>query len=402
MKLISKWTPLFSTNFFGVLNNNFFRNLIVFVSLSIFQSDDKETIVALASGLYVLPYLFFSPLGGRLAKTRKKSEVMFWSKVAELPLFILALLGMYLHSLYIVLFVVFTIGTTSALFSPSKYGLIRDIGGEEEVSYGTGTLEMLTFLGVLLGTLLASIVADSYHYFLLVGLAIGFSVIQIYSSWKLKNIPEEATTNQNNESLNPIKFLIKSYQFGKTIPKMNLIIFGLSMFWMIGNFILMNLLVHCEKVLVMNNTQTGITMAISAVGIGLGSFITGLLSKRKIILGYSTLGSIGMIICFVLLFLIRPTGILFSGLILFTSFFCGMYMVPLSAWVQSCVKGRLQGDVLAYSNFLIFMFNLVSALIFGPLVHQFDTFAVWLLLILVTSSISVVMFLNIKDMRELK
>ena len=395
MKLSSKWTPLFSTNFFGVLNNNFFRNLIVFVCLLVFNQNDKETIVALASGLYVLPYLFFSPLGGKLAKTRKKSEVMFWSKVAELPLFIIALLGMYLQSIYLVLFVVFTIGTTSALFSPSKYGLIRDIGGEKE-------LEMLTFLGVLLGTLLASVVADFYNHLIFASLVISISLTQIYFSWKLKNIPEEKTESADNETLNPIKFLIKSYQMGKNIPQMNIIIIGLATFWMIGNFILMNLLVHCEKILNMNNTQTGIIMTISAVGIGLGSFITGLLSKQKITLGYSSIGALGMIICFILLFIIRPSGILFSMLILFTSFFCGMYMVPLSAWVQSCVKGRLQGDVLAYSNFLIFLFNLISALIFGPLVQKFDTYAVWLLLILIISSISTIMILNIKEMRFIK
>jgi acyl-[acyl-carrier-protein]-phospholipid O-acyltransferase/long-chain-fatty-acid--[acyl-carrier-protein] ligase len=346
--------------------------------------------------------LFFSPLGGKLAKTRKKSEVMFWSKVAELPLFIIAILGMYLHSIYLVLFVVFMIGTTSALFSPSKYGLIRDIGGDEGVSYGTGTLEMLTFLGVLLGTLFASIVADFYNHFIFAAFVLSISLIQIYFSWKLKNIPEEKTEIANNETLNPIKFLLKSYRMGKSIPKMNLIILGLSTFWMIGNFILMNLLVHCEKVLNMNNSQTGIIMTISAVGIGLGSFITGLLSKQKITLGYSTLGALGMVICFILLFILRPSGILFSILILLTSFFCGMYMVPLSAWVQSCVKGRLQGDVLAYSNFLIFLFNLISALIFGPLVQNFDTYAVWLLLILIISSISTIMILNIKEMRFIK
>ena len=61
MNLMKKWTPLFATNFLGVLNNNYLRWVIVFLSIRIFQQD-KELMTTIAAGLYVVSYIFFSPL----------------------------------------------------------------------------------------------------------------------------------------------------------------------------------------------------------------------------------------------------------------------------------------------------------------------------------------------------
>lgn len=400
MGRFTRWAPLFATNFFGVLNNNYLRNLIVFVSISQLMQTNKGLIVTLASGLYVMPYIFFSPLGGRLAKTHRKSDIMFWSKCAELMVFILSIVGFVFQSIYLVLFCVFAVGLISTLFSPSKYGLIRDIGGNEGLSFGTGTLEMFTFLGVLIGTFIASVVSDHYSHWLLAGILITVSVLQLFTTRILSVIKETTTVIVENDTLNPIKFFVRSYQWAKTIAHANVIILGLATFWMIGNFIVMNLLVHCEKVLHLSNTQTGFIMNISGLGIGIGSLLTGLLSRKKVQLGFTPLGAIGMVASFVALYIAHPATILFSVLIFTSSFFCGMYMVPLSAWVQHCVDGRQQGDMLAYSNFVVFLLILISAGLFGPIVAWFDTETVWLLLCIIIIIVQLIMLRKTKEMGE--
>ena len=288
----------------------------------------------------------------------------------------------------------------STLFSPSKYGLIRDIGGDEGISFGTGTLEMFTFLGVLIGTYLAALLSDHYHLWLFVAVLIGFSLMQLISSRLLKQVQETQTIVVENETLNPITFFIKSFRWARTIPGANVILLGLAIFWMIGNFILMNLTIHCDKVLHMTNTKTGIMMDISGLGIGIGSILTGLLSKKKVQLGLTPIGALGMLICFALLYFLRPTGLFFTTLIFLVSFFCGMYMVPLSSWVQHSVEGRLQGDMLAYSNFIIFLLILISAGIFGPFVKAFDTNLLWLLLLGIVFCMQVILLVNVKEMRQ--
>jgi len=400
MNSIEKWTPLFATNFWGVLNNNFLRWLIVFLCITMFYQTDKELITTIAAGLYVVSYIFFSPLGGRLSKTQRKSDIMFWSKCSELLIFILACAGFLLHNIYIALFCVFAVGLISTLFSPSKYGLIRDIGGDEGISFGTGTLEMFTFLGVLIGTFLAALVSDNYSFWLFASVLIGVSLMQLVSSRLLGKVQETQTIEVKHDTLNPFTFFVQSFKWAKTIPNSNIIVLGLAIFWMIGSFIQMNLTVHCVKVLGMTNTQTGIIMDISGLGIGIGSILTGVWSRKKVQLGFTPIGSVGMMICFAVLFLLKPSGIFFSTMVFLVSFFCGMYMVPLSSWVQHSVEGRLQGDMLAYSNFIIFLLILVSSGIFGPFVKLLDTNALWILLLGIILFMQIVLLRRVKEMGQ--
>jgi len=51
-------------------------------------------------------------------------------------------------------------GVQSCLYSPAKYGLIRDIGGEKGISFGSGIFETMAFLGILTGTVVATLMAD--------------------------------------------------------------------------------------------------------------------------------------------------------------------------------------------------------------------------------------------------
>lgn len=185
MSAKKNWFSLFTTNFLSVLNNNFLKNIIGFIAVAQLHSDDKGLAITLSSGLYVLPYIFFSPLAGKLAKTRNKGQIMFWAKISELPIFIISCVGLLFQSMTIVLICIFLIGLISTLFSPSKYGLIRDIGGNEGISFGTGTLEMLTFLGVLIGTLIASINADHYSVLIFTFIIIGISLLEILVAFQL-------------------------------------------------------------------------------------------------------------------------------------------------------------------------------------------------------------------------
>lgn len=53
---------------------------------------------------------------------------MVWAKFAEMLIMVVAAAGFLTHSTGLVLSSILLMGLQSALFSPSKYGLIRDIG----------------------------------------------------------------------------------------------------------------------------------------------------------------------------------------------------------------------------------------------------------------------------------
>ncbi|PKP19358.1 MAG: hypothetical protein CVU05_11580 [Bacteroidetes bacterium HGW-Bacteroidetes-21] len=395
-----RWIPLFATNFLGVFNNNFIKNLICFVAVGWVsgKGEDNSFIVTLASGLYVVSYVLFSPLGGRLAKWYSKKRIMVLAKLAEIPVFIFSITGFYFQNLTMVMTGIFILGLISTLFSPSKYGLIRDIDGEKGISYGTGTLEMLTFFGVLLGTLAASLISDHFDIILLSGISVFSSLLALFSIYKLK-VAEEPEDKTEKETLNPVLFFIKSYKWASAMQGTNAVIAGLATFWMIGNLIQMNLMVHCPNTLHMTNTETGIVMTFAAIGIGLGSYITGILSRGRIAVRLTPIGGIGMIVSLLLLYFLQPTGWFFTGFVFIAAFFCGVYMVPLSAYIQNQIKGRKQGDIIAYSNFTSFLFILISSGLFGFVSMTIDTNTVFLMLVIIVALMTLLMTVQVPTMR---
>jgi acyl-[acyl-carrier-protein]-phospholipid O-acyltransferase/long-chain-fatty-acid--[acyl-carrier-protein] ligase len=395
----TKWLPLFTTNFLGVFNNNFFKTLIILLGIKWFSANESSLITSLASGLYVVSYIFFSPYAGKLAKTKHKKKIIVVSRMIEFSLFVIGSFGFYIQNIYVVMTCIFLLGLISTLFSPAKYGLIRDIGGNEGISFGTGTLEMLTFFGALLGPLLAAIISDHYNFYLMAGIFIVVSISGWFSISRLK-VVETEPMKECNDTVNPIKFFIESVKFAGKIKGLNLIVAGLASFWMIASFIQLTILEHCPKVLKMTNTEMGYVLTASAVGIGLGSYLAGIISKGKIELGLTPIGGIGMTITMLLLFFLQPTGIVFTGLILLTAMFCGIFMVPLSASVQSSVEGRKQGDMIAYSNFVIFLLIFISAAVFGFISKAFGSNTIFILLVIIVSVMTSFMLFKVPDMSQ--
>jgi MFS family permease len=399
MKLNTKWLPLFSTNFLGVFNNNFFQTLIFLLAIKWVAKGNDTLIVPLASGLYVVSYIFFSPFAGKLAKTMEKKRIIIVSRMCEFLLFIIGSIGFYVGSVFMVMVVIFLLGLISTLFSPAKYGLIRDIGGNKGISFGTGTLEMFTFFGALVGPLIATVVSDHYSFYVMTSMFLSISALSLLSIYKLK-VTESEPMKHCNDTVNPIRFLIESFRWGKTIPGMNFVIAGLASFWMIGSLLRLTIIKHCPDALGMTNTQMGYVLSISAIGIGLGSYLAGIISKGKVELGLTPIGGVGMTITLSVLYFLQPPVIIFTVLVFFTALFCGIFMVPLSAFVQSSVEGRKQGDMIAYSNFTIFLLIFLSSAIFGVIVKYFSTNAVFIFLVCYLIFITFTMLKNVANMYQ--
>ena len=144
----ASWLKLFLTNLFTLLNDNYLKNIIYFVgvtwTLPEFLSD--SLLLTLISAMLVIPYLLFTPLSGRLAVIFSKQKVYMYCKLCEFPIILLACIALITHSIFFCVFSVFLMGVQSCLSSPSKYGIIKDIEGEEKIAYGNGMMEMMSWL----------------------------------------------------------------------------------------------------------------------------------------------------------------------------------------------------------------------------------------------------------------
>ncbi len=362
------WLPLFLTNFLSVLNDNVIKYLVIFIGVTWISVEYQPYVVPIASALLVIPFILFSPLAGRFAKIYEKKKIMIWGKFAEIPIMLVAIVGFIFQSLPIVMTAVLLMGLQSTMFSPAKYGLIRDIRGKEGISFGTGMMEMLTFVGVLLGTVLsgqlANYLKEDYNIAMLSAVLLSVAVIGWVMA-KLIKADESPVIESKNDTLNPVLFIWKQYRIAKHYPGVNNAIFGLSLFWLIGATIQYDITDHARYIFGMDDLNTGIIMSIAAIGIAVGAILTGWLSGKRVHLGYVIVGSLGLGISMFLIMLMNPAKELFIALIFIGAFFAGFFKIPLNSYVQDAVQGRKLGDILGYLNVMVFVFILFSAGIYA-------------------------------------
>lgn len=366
----SKWTPLFLSNFLGVFNDNFLKYCIIFIAVSwkLPAWLTQSQLISLVSACLVVPYLFLSPLGGRLAVMYSKKKVFRICKLLEIPVLSLACVAFYFHFILLAVSTVLIMGILSCLYSPSKYSLIRDIGGEEGVSYGSGTFESMAFLGILIGTIFASVVSDNYYQWFVFGLILGLASLGylITSSICATELPEN---RDEIETINPVLFLVNSFKFARKHPNVNSAVFGASAFWLIGSMLQMNLVIHTEHFYHASNTTTGMVMACAAVGIALGTLTAGRISGKQVKKGLILIGIFGMSLLFALLTFVHLGFWFFVVCVFGVAFMGGIFQIPCLSMLQNANLGRKLGDMIGYLNLVTFIFVLLGTLLFSVTTH---------------------------------
>lgn len=400
----TNWIPLFSTNFIGVLNDNFLKNLICFIGILWVPAEHKSQVIGIATALMVLPFILFSSWAGKLSKEHSKAKIIQIAKLAEIPIMIFGAFGFYIQNIYIVMIANLLMGFQACMFSPSKYGIIRDIGGREKISYGTGAMEMFTFLGVLIGTASAGFVADLHlipeigerYKLIIFGILVGFAITGWAISKKIN--PDEGEPDLEEKiSLNPITFTYHCFKWSKSIKGLNFAILGLGFFWMIASLLQLNMIIYCPEKYHLSNTQTSMIMASLAIGIGLGSYIAGVISKHTVKTFLSPIGGIGMGICTLSIFTFNLPLVAFVILIIVTAFFAGLYKVPLNAFLQDRVKGRQLGLILGYNNISDFIFILISSAIFSISEPLFGSSSIFLIATISIFLVTTIVYFNVPD-----
>src|SRR5580704_8224613 len=139
-----RFLPLFITQFFGALNNNVFKNaLILLITFRIADlvGINSQLLVAMAAGIFILPFFLFSAAAGQLADKYEKSRMISVIKFIEIMLMVLAVIGFYFQSTYFLMFVLFALGVQATFFGPLKYAILPEHLHENELIAGNGLIE---------------------------------------------------------------------------------------------------------------------------------------------------------------------------------------------------------------------------------------------------------------------
>jgi acyl-[acyl-carrier-protein]-phospholipid O-acyltransferase/long-chain-fatty-acid--[acyl-carrier-protein] ligase len=385
----SRWTALFLSNFLGVFNDNILKNAIIFIAVtwSLPSWLSTSQLISIVSASLIIPYLLLSPLGGRLAVRYSKLKVFRFFKFIEFPIILVACIAFYYQWVLLAVFSVLLMGVQSCLYSPSKYSLIKDIGGLESVSFGSGVFETMAFLGILFGAILASIIADNYSFVLLVFVLVLIATLGFISTWLIKAkemVPDNA---KDNASLNPLKFIKSLYLEATQYEEVNIAVFGVSLFWLIGGVLQMNLIIHSKNIYLLSNTAIGLVMSIAAIGIAVGSWVTGVLSGKSVQRGFIVLGLASMLFFLFLLSFVKLPIYLYVFSVFALAFSGAFFQVPSLSMLQFANLGRRLGDMVAYLNLVTFIFVLLGSVLFSLVTFVFDenSYIVFAVLMTVTA-----------------
>lgn len=351
--------PLFVTNLFGTMNDNFLKTLASFIVIGWIQDASlRPVFMGVTAGALVLPFILCSPLADRLTVVFPKRRILQLAKWAEIPIVLIGIAGFAFHSATLVVSSILLKGLQSSLYSPAKYALVRDIGGDGRISTGMGGMEGIAFLGVLAGTIAASLAVDRCEPWVQWTGLVAFAVAGLVASMTVR---AEEEKGKAIHAINPIRYVRRAYRMAKGYPGLNAVILTLSVFWWAAAMLQMGLLVYGREVMGLDSTHTGLMLCAAAVGIVVGQVLAGFVDRRHFLLGATLFtGWIAAALLAVLFFV--PMGPTAFGFVLAAlAFDFGFFKLPFDAEIQKVVKGPKLNTMLAYFNQVSFSFMLLAS-----------------------------------------
>lgn len=413
-----RFWPIFWTQFLGAFNDNVFKNALVI--LITYQGAKvwglgPEQMVALCTGLLILPFVLFSATAGQVADRFSKSRVARVVKLAEIGVMAFAAYGFYTENIPYLVGVLFFMGMQSAFFGPVKFGLLPELLREHELTRGNALVSMGTFVSILLGILVGGmlIAVEGTGGIIVSCAVIAFAALGYVAS---RHIPQQAAAAPDSRiQFNPVTPNLQVLQFAREKRSVFLAIMAVSWFWFFGAACLSLFPVYCREVLHGNAAVATFFMALFSVGVAVGSLICGVLSRRGVELGLVPLGALGMTV-FAIDLSFAGAGISAAGersIIEFISdpsswrvitdlslisMFCGLYDVPLQTLIQQRTKPSHRARVIAASNLINSAFIVASSLcLMGLYALGLDASSVFLVMGLANAAVTLYIFTTIPE-----
>ncbi|MCB1514578.1 MAG: acyl-[ACP]--phospholipid O-acyltransferase [Hyphomicrobiaceae bacterium] len=373
-----RFAPMFWTQFLSALSDNFVKNALVMLIVFQIGGTAGAQLVALAGGVFILPFFILSGLGGELADRYDKALMARRLKLAEIPVAGIAALGFVLHSVPVLFVALAAFGVIGALFSPIKYGILPVHLETRELPAGNALVEGATFLAILAGTIAGGYaVANGIAGWPVVAVVLALAVMCYLASRFIPETGEAAphlaiTRNPVTSTVHLLRDLRKDRRIwiGAMIT---------SWFWLVGA-VALSLLPSLMKDLV-GGTQSVITLAlvVFTVGIAVGSGLAAAASKMRPNLALVPLGALLMGLFSLDLgwaasgivtsptpldafgFLASPTGVRICIDLLGLAIAGGLFIVPSFASVQAWAPADRRARVIAGVNVLNAAFMTASA-----------------------------------------
>lgn len=389
-----QFLPLFLTQFFGAFHDNLFKNaLVVLIIYQVavaegFSDKTQQLLTTLAAGVLIFPFFLFSAMGGQLADKFPKEKIMQAIKLFEIGIAVLGIISLataWMPACYITLF---TLGTHSALFGPSKYSILPQHLQQDQLIGGNALLNTGTFLAILLGTIVGTAAMNGENGLPVVGaLLLSASLIGYISSRKIPHAPPKSPDLKF--SLNPITetWGVMKYTLSQSYH-IKLALLGKAWFFFVGSMFMAQFANYTKLILGGNEEILTLFLVIFSVGIAIGGLLNNKLLRGKINATFVPLAAIGLTIFSIDItlvsqhlsidasaplmgikdFITTPVHWRIMADVAMVAIFGGLFVVPLSAIIQDRTPEETRARIMAGSAIVDSLFMVASAVISAILI----------------------------------
>ena len=380
---------LVGAQFLGAFNDNLFKQLMLFLAAGyLFRDRDVQ---GLAFAVFALPFVLFSGLAGDLSERFSKRTIIFRMKVAEIAIMLLGVIAFATLSWTFMLVVLFLMGTQSAFFGPSKYGVIPELMPADRLLRANGVISMTTFAAILFGQALAGPLLDGFgdRLYLPAIICVAFAVAGTIIAGRMLPLapqnPEQVIPRQPfghlfstmkhlaaEKGLLRFVLLNSLFWFNGGVVQQAIVSFGESRYLDIG---------IGEKRLL---SYILVTLSLSIIA---GSMMVPFISRR---IGMGRTVVVGTVLMALGQLSLLGVGILFNGsggglFIVHAQMVVigasgAMFVVPIQTYLQHAPAPGKKGQTFAVNNFMNFLFMFLGgiyylvarmpALDIGPTVAQ--------------------------------
>lgn len=375
--------PLFVTQFLGACNDNIFKNaLIIFIVFLVSDSlaISAQFLVAMASGLFILPFFLFSITAGQVADTYRKSTLILYTKLIEFLLIPFAILGFYWHHIGLLMATLFLLGIQASFFGPLKYAILPELlTKKEDLLRGNGFIQAATFIAILIGTIVGAIfIMVPQGKAIISSIMLLLALLGVLSAWCIP--PTQYAQFKEKTHCNILQEMRTLLKFVRARPPLLISILGISWFWLFGSTILSILPPFTKIMLKGDETVVTFFLATFSIGIAIGSLICVKISKTRLRSHIIYLSLLGLTLCTMDMALTLHLADKQEKLISISQFlhypahyrvivdalglaiFGGLYTVPLNTLIQSKTPLTHRARVIALNNIMNALFMICSAL----------------------------------------
>jgi MFS family permease len=362
-----RFLPLFGTQFLGAFNDSLFKQAVVlFVTYQLYSDPRKEfQFSAIAQALFILPFFLFSALSGQLADDHDKARLIRLIKLAEIGIMVLGGAGLLLADIPLMLAAVFAMGVHSTFFGPIKYAILPQHLHKDEVLGGTGLVEAGTYIAILLGTILAGLLAARPQSAAFAVLA--FALLGYLAGRQVPPAPPAAERLPITWHI--VHASIELVSATMHIRRLFLAILAISFFWTIGAVLFIIFPPRVKNVLGANEQVASLFIAIFSIGIAIGSIAINRMLKSEVSARFAPPSVIAMGVFVVMLHFVALTwsrigpdlttlgNFLFNPMawpmilcLLGVAITGGMFVVPLYAFLTTTVPKAETARTVAANN----------------------------------------------------